>query len=144
MLKYEQQNYYELREDCLRKGVLFEDDLFGTSSSSYYLHGRTKVKENIEWLRPCQIVSSDASVDFIHTSNSLSLRKKLKEQLKSNSVDFRHQFNFLRGRSGCTNFISALSVLYCNEDNFSRVIQDDQSFDSNYYTGKFSLFAKQI
>ena len=146
LLEYEQQNYHELKEECLRKGVLFEDDLFEASPSSYLLpkEQRSLAKKNdprmnIEWLRPSQIVSGTNEPRFIQTSKSYATIKNNKEPSNAPLTigDYRNQFNFVRGRWGCSNFISALPILFRNHDAFAKVVPEDQSFDSGNYAGEF-------
>ncbi|KAI2808654.1 Calpain-1 catalytic subunit, partial [Blomia tropicalis] len=149
LLKYEQQDYDQIKEECLRKGVLFEDDLFSANTSSYYLHSskRHSMKvEEIEWLRPNQIIGCNndemgKKLHFVHNS----IDKNGKQHKKPLIIDKRHekrnnfqkQIMVRRGPYGCSNYTSALVILFCNETNFSRVVPDDQSFESNDYAGIF-------
>ena len=85
LLKYEQQNFYELKDECLRKGVLFEDDLFEPNLAAFYLPRELPRQQNsvdsrspsrtIEWLRPGQIVAEPNEPHFLHVSKSYPVVK---------------------------------------------------------------------
>ena len=51
------QDFFELRDQCLRDGVLFEDDSFPANDSSFYMtSGRGR--KSFQWVRPSELVDS--------------------------------------------------------------------------------------
>lgn len=151
-MKYEQQNFYELKEECLHKGTLFEDDLFEPNLAAFYLprelarmqklSGSKSPSKNIEWLRPGQILVEPNEPHFLHVSKSYPAVKGHQHSKTPicvpPTVNFSTQINAVHGRSGCSNFTSALTSLYWRgEDSFRRVVPEGQSFDIGDYAGIF-------
>lgn len=98
------------------------------------LQGKSNSRLNIAWLRPKQIASSPPR--FLHTAKSFSTAKNAPENsAKSATRDYRNQFYIARGRYGCANFISALPILFWNEDTWGKVVPEDQSFEGEEYAG---------
>ena len=52
---FKNQDYSKLRSECLRKGTLYEDDLF--PPNNYSISRKSVIKEAIAWKRPHQIVN---------------------------------------------------------------------------------------
>jgi hypothetical protein len=52
---YLNQNYNELKQECLRSNRLFEDDKFLAKKSSL---GRNKLPKNVTWKRPHEFVEN--------------------------------------------------------------------------------------
>ncbi len=50
------QDFYEIRDKCLRDGKLFEDDSFPADDSSFYL-SPGKNRRAFKWVRPSELVN---------------------------------------------------------------------------------------
>lgn len=151
LFKYQQQNYYQLKNECLSKGAMFEDDLFPADDTSYYLKATLDAGiqvTKVDWMRPHQILSESNEVNrptkpvFI---NKLSLTaaasgsfsspytptRNASSTTKSISNTFPNQFLFVTNRKGRPAFVNSLTILFVN-GNFYRVVLSDQVFDCEY------------
>ncbi|RCN50412.1 calpain family cysteine protease [Ancylostoma caninum] len=100
-------NFYEERDKCKAKGVLFEDPEFPATDRSLYYEERPQGK--IEWKRPSDIVENP---QFIVGGTST--------------------FDVEQGGLGNCWFMAAVATLTLVEELFYRVVLPDQSFTENY------------
>ena len=59
---YKDQDYEKLKNDCLAKGVLFEDPIFPAADRSLYSSNDNRLPFNVQWKRPSEIVENPAFV----------------------------------------------------------------------------------
>ncbi|MBN3270900.1 CAN3 protein, partial [Polyodon spathula] len=106
------QDFRELKEECLRKKTIFEDDYFQAIVESLGYkelgHKSTKVK-NIVWKRPKEICENP---QFI--------------------IGGANRTDICQGDLGDCWFLAAIACLTLNEKLLYRVIPPDQSFTENY------------
>ncbi|XP_058462304.1 calpain-B-like isoform X3 [Malaya genurostris] len=103
----EAQDFYDLRDRCIRNRTLFEDPEFPANSSSLSFSG--DYRSNIKWLRPTEI-SKDAA--FFENSYS--------------------RFDINQGELGDCWLLAAAANLTQDPLLFSRVVPEDNSFRENY------------
>ncbi|XP_058831659.1 calpain-B-like isoform X2 [Topomyia yanbarensis] len=103
----EAQDFYELRDRCLRSRTLFEDPEFPSNSSSLSFSG--EYRSNIKWLRPSEI-----SKDAVFFENSYS------------------RFDINQGELGDCWLLAAAANLTQDPVLFTRVVPEDNSFRENY------------
>ncbi|XP_075699904.1 calpain-3 isoform X5 [Rhinoderma darwinii] len=111
-LKFEGQDFLNLRRECIGKKKLFEDDVFpaGGQSLGYKEFGQkaTKVK-NIIWKRPKEICENP---QFI--------------------IGGANRTDICQGDLGDCWFLAAIACLTLNEKLLFRVIPPEQNFTENY------------
>jgi hypothetical protein len=61
--RFRDQNYEDIKRDCLKRNQLFEDPLFACCNSSLFY--RTRVPNGIIWKRPIEIVKDPMKPKFI-------------------------------------------------------------------------------
>ncbi|KAI4469989.1 calpain [Holotrichia oblita] len=101
------QDFYKLREDCLRKNILFEDPNFPADETSLF-YSKDKLT-SYKWLRPKEI--SDNPLLF---------------------VDGTSRFDVIQGSLGNCWFAASLAGLARYKQLVYQVVPNDQSFDDNY------------
>ncbi|XP_054153659.1 calpain-A-like isoform X2 [Oppia nitens] len=107
------QDYYEIRDKCLRDGILFEDDAFPANDSSFYMSSG-RGRRSFQWIRPTEL-SNDPK--FIS--------------------DGALRFDVMQGELGNCWLLAAIANLTLNEKLFHRVVPHDQTFDKPEYAGIF-------
>ncbi|XP_029691020.1 calpain-2 catalytic subunit-like isoform X1 [Takifugu rubripes] len=110
--KYLNQDFESLRDDCLERGVLFEDDYFEAlpSSLGYDELGPSSYKvRGIAWKRPTELCSNP---QFI--------------------VENASRTDICQGALGDCWLLAAIASLTLNKQVLSRVVPHDQSFEDNY------------
>lgn len=111
-------NFDNIRSECLRRGILYEDHDFPAKDSSIY-YSRT-LPYKIEWKRPFEI-----SANY---------------RLKPNFfVDNSSQFDVIQGELGDCWVLSAIACLTSpdHRELFRRVVPADQGFQDGWYAGIF-------
>ncbi|KAI4469988.1 calpain [Holotrichia oblita] len=101
------QDFYKLREDCLRKNILFEDPNFPADETSLF-YSKDKLT-SYKWLRPKEV--SDNPLLF---------------------VDGTSRFDVIQGSLGNCWFAASLAGLARYKQLVYQVVPNDQSFDDNY------------
>ncbi|XP_058134189.1 calpain-13-like [Dasypus novemcinctus] len=113
IIKFKDQDFYSLRDQCLSKGQLFEDETFPAMASSI---GPKLLKERdlfcLQWKRPWDKDLSSGSPDFILGSAS--------------------RFDIQQGSAGDCWVLAALGSLTQNPRRLERIMPKDQSFSRNY------------
>ncbi|CAG2100227.1 unnamed protein product [Medioppia subpectinata] len=107
------QDFYEIRDKCLRDGVLFEDDAFPANDSSFYF-AAGKGRRSFQWLRPSQLSSKPMFIS-----------------------DGAQRFDVMQGELGNCWLLAAVANLTLNEKLFHRVVPHDQTFEAPEYAGIF-------
>jgi len=67
---YLNQNYEKIKKECLKTKKLFQDNLFPASDSSLFRFN--KLKKNIVWKRPHEIVNNPIFIADDLTANELN------------------------------------------------------------------------
>lgn len=137
LYRCKQQNYEKLKSECLRKGVLFKDDLFPLSSNAYYLKSTIGPMKQIEWKRPNRIMESVQPEFYRADPESFCCNKSSSSKLSlvnDRFRSFKYQLTLIKGH-GNTNFVSALSILYRNDRVLAYVVPTNQTFDKDDYAG---------
>ncbi|XP_068898276.1 calpain-A-like isoform X5 [Tenebrio molitor] len=101
------QDFYELRNDCLARGVLFEDSEFPPADSSLFFSHRPD--RHFEWKRPGEIVDNPQLF-----------------------VEGFSRFDVQQGELGDCWLLAAVANLTLYRRLFFQIVPDDQSFDENY------------
>lgn len=101
------QNFFELREQCLKSGKLFEDPEFPCCEKSLLI--REDDVGPVEWKRPKELVENP---NFI--------------------VGGISRFDIKQGNVGNCWFLSTLASLTLHPELIDRVVPSNQSFDVNY------------
>ena len=101
------QDFYQLRDECLRNGALFEDPEFPASASSLMYSSRPD--RHYEWLRPMEI--ADAPEFFVEGFS---------------------RFDVQQGELGDCWLLAAAATLTQDQKLFLRVVPEDNSFEDNY------------
>lgn len=99
--------YEELKKECLRKGVLFEDRDFPAADSSLFFSQKPRVP--FEWKRPGEFQKNP---QFI--------------------VGGASRTDICQGELGDCWLLAAIASLTLNQNTLARVILPDQSFDKDY------------
>ncbi|XP_044263644.1 calpain-A-like isoform X2 [Tribolium madens] len=101
------QDFYELRDQCLQRGQLFEDPEFPpTDSSLFYSH---RPDRRFEWRRPGEIVDNPQLF-----------------------VEGFSRFDVQQGELGDCWLLAAVANLTLYRRLFFQIVPDDQGFDENY------------
>ncbi|XP_038567861.1 calpain-9 [Micropterus salmoides] len=100
-------SFEELRQECLRKGVLFEDPDFPATDSSLFFS--QKVPVEIKWKRPKELC---ANPKFI--------------------VGGADRTDICQGQLGDCWLLAAIASLTLKKEALARVVPHDQEFDHNY------------
>ncbi|XP_015833872.1 calpain-A isoform X3 [Tribolium castaneum] len=101
------QDFYELRDQCLQRGELFEDPEFPpTDSSLFYSH---RPDRRFEWRRPGEIVDNPQLF-----------------------VEGFSRFDVQQGELGDCWLLAAVANLTLYRRLFFQIVPDDQGFDENY------------
>ncbi|KAM5165260.1 calpain-8-like [Mantella aurantiaca] len=111
-VKYLNQDYEELRAQCLASKTLFEDPTFPAAQSSLGVNDLGPNSEKVQglvWKRPLEIKQNP---QFINEG--------------ANRADVR------QGSLGDCWFLCSIASLTLNEECLNRVVPVDQSFDNNY------------
>lgn len=109
---YKNQNYEELKNECLSKGCLFEDPLFPAVDQSIFY---TKpLPYGCTWKRPHEIVQSPVFVDDITTAEDLD-----------------------QGQLGNCWFIAGCAAVALIPELYKKVVPSNQSMEKSDYAGIF-------
>ncbi|XP_006880742.1 PREDICTED: calpain-13-like [Elephantulus edwardii] len=117
IVKFKDQDFKYLRDRCLSRGQLFEDETFPAVASSV---GHQLLQEkglhSLQWKRPWEMSSSRAPPYFI--------------------VEGASRFDIQQGEAGDCWFLAALGSLTQNPQCLKKILPVDQSF-SHQYAGIF-------
>lgn len=113
-------DFESLRQDCLRKNVLYEDPYFPANDKSLYYSRYPPYK--FEWLRPAEIVRY--------------LGHGLKPEL---FVGGASRFDLNQGKLGDCWVVAALASISENMDLVFNVVPKGQSFRPEWYAGMFKF-----
>ncbi|XP_028266447.1 calpain-9 [Parambassis ranga] len=105
--QWDGKSFEQLRQECLQKGVLFEDPDFPATGSSLFFSQSVPV--NIEWKRPKELC---ANPKFI--------------------VGGADRTDICQGQLGDCWLLAAIASLTMKKDALSRVVPHDQDFDHRY------------
>ncbi|KAM4598857.1 calpain-2 catalytic subunit-like [Fundulus diaphanus] len=111
-VKYLNQDFEELRNSCLERGQLFEDDCFEALPSSLGFNelGPNSYKvRGVTWKRPSGLCSNPKFIS-----------------------DDANRTDICQGALGDCWLLAAIASLTLNKQVLSRVVPHDQSFDENY------------
>ncbi|XP_062981463.1 calpain-13 [Elgaria multicarinata webbii] len=109
-LKFKNQDFARLRDHCLNRRLLFEDDTFPAHSSSIGSHLLPEVQlHQIEWLRPTELLSNPHLI-----------------------VDGMSRFDIVQGQVGDCWVLAALGSLTLQKRFLGNVVPKDQGFEQNY------------
>ncbi|XP_074544239.1 calpain-9 [Halichoeres trimaculatus] len=100
-------SFEELRQECLQKGVLFEDPDFPAADSSLFFSQNVPV--NIEWKRPKEICENPKFI-----------------------VGGADRTDICQGQLGDCWLLAAIASLTLKKDALARVVPHDQDFDRRY------------
>ncbi|XP_039887877.1 calpain-1 catalytic subunit-like [Simochromis diagramma] len=115
--KFKNQDFAQIKADCLHKGELFVDNEFPPNSNSLRRTSSSQESE-VKWLRPADL-----------------LREQGKKDKPAFSKDGMSRFDFGQGDVGNCWFVSAISALTFQENLMAQVVPMDQSFEN--YAGIF-------
>ncbi|EPY82424.1 calpain-13 [Camelus ferus] len=116
IIRFKEQNFYSLRDHCLKRGLLFEDETFPAETYSIglpLLKGRNL--SNLTWMRPKDLLKGKSEPHFI--------------------LEGASRFDIRQGEAGDCWFLAALGSLTQNPQHLQRILAD-QSF-SHQYAGIF-------
>ena len=100
-----EQDFYKIREDCLKNDVLFEDPEFPVDND--LLRARTKrVEDDVEWLRPHEYLRPEDPILVSPKNEGFDIKTTLDSW-----------------------FVPAMSAIAESESLLRRVVPDDQGFD---------------
>ncbi|XP_035984569.1 calpain-2 catalytic subunit [Fundulus heteroclitus] len=111
-VKYLNQDFEELRNSCLERGQLFEDDCFEAVPSSLGFNelGPASYKvRGVTWKRPSELCSNPKFIS-----------------------DDANRTDICQGALGDCWLLAAIASLTLNKQVLSRVVPHDQSFEENY------------
>uniref|UniRef100_A0A674P8Q9 Calpain 9 n=1 Tax=Takifugu rubripes TaxID=31033 RepID=A0A674P8Q9_TAKRU len=100
-------SFEQLRQECLQKGILFEDPDFPATDSSLYFSQSVPVA--IEWKRPTEICSNPKFI-----------------------LDDADRTDICQGQLGDCWLLAAIASLTLKKDALTRVLPHDQEFDHRY------------
>ncbi|XP_063418654.1 calpain-9-like [Mytilus trossulus] len=114
-------NFDNIRSECLRRRILYEDPDFPAKDSSIY-YSRT-LPYRIEWKRPYEI----------------SATYRLKPNFFVDTLDSASRFDVNQGELGDCWVLSAIACLTSpdHRELFRRVVPADQGFQDGWYAGIF-------
>ncbi|XP_048364454.1 calpain-13 [Sphaerodactylus townsendi] len=108
--KFMNQDFVDLRDRCLSRGIRFEDDTFPALISSIGPHLLSEDKlHQIQWMRPTDILENPKLI-----------------------VDGVSRFDILQGEIGDCWFLAALGSLTLQQRFLENVLPKDQDFKHNY------------
>ncbi|CAI5643296.1 unnamed protein product [Oreochromis niloticus] len=113
--KFKNQDFAQIKADCLRKGELFVDNAFPPNSNSL---GDVPGLSEVKWLRPADL-----------------LREQGNNDKPAYCTDGMSRFDFAQGKVGNCWFLSAMSALTFQKNLMEQVVPMDQSFED--YAGIF-------
>ncbi|XP_063340758.1 calpain-11-like [Pelmatolapia mariae] len=118
--KFKNQDFTQIKADCLRKGELFVDNEFPPNSNSLgdVPDMSPSEESEVKWLRPTDL-----------------LREKGRKDKPAFSKDGMSRFDFGQGKVGDCWFLSSISALTFQENLMAQVVPMDQSFEN--YAGIF-------
>ncbi|XP_072794059.1 calpain-13 [Vicugna pacos] len=112
IIRFKEQNFYSLRDHCLKRGLLFEDETFPAETYSIglpLLKGRNL--SNLTWMRPKDLLKGKSEPHFI--------------------LEGASRFDIRQGEAGDCWFLAALGSLTQNPQHLQRILAD-QSFSYQY------------
>ncbi|XP_074598360.1 calpain-9-like isoform X2 [Brevipalpus obovatus] len=101
------QDFYEIRDRCIKNGTLFEDKCFPASAASLFYSSHKGMQ--FKWMRPKDLVSDPKFI-----------------------LEGASRFDVMQGELGDCWLLAAVANLTLNQKLFHRVVPHDQSFGSNY------------
>ncbi|XP_051175430.1 calpain-A isoform X2 [Leptopilina boulardi] len=116
------QDYFQIRDECLSRGQLFEDPIFPATDSSIYFSKRPD--RYIEWRRPMEIADNP---QFF--------------------VEGYSRFDVQQGELGDCWLLAAVANLAMLPHLFHQVVPEEQSFEENYagiFHFKFWQYGKWV
>lgn len=116
------QDFYQIRDECLSRGQLFEDPIFPATDSSLYFSKRPD--RYIEWRRPMEIADNP---QFF--------------------VEGYSRFDVQQGELGDCWLLAAVANLAMHPHLFHQVVPEEQSFEENYagiFHFKFWQYGKWV
>jgi hypothetical protein len=111
---FKNQDYVQLKSECLQEDKLFVDDEFPANSSSLYRFKPPKSIQNIVWKRPFEIISNPLFFE-----------------------NYADRNDFGQGEIGDCWFIAAAVAIASYPEYLRNVIPPGQAFQSNDYCGIF-------
>ncbi|XP_057599014.1 calpain-13 [Hippopotamus amphibius kiboko] len=112
VIKFKQQDFYSLRDYCLDRGLLFEDDTFPAETYSIGLQLlEGKNLSNLSWMRPKDLLKGKSEPHFI--------------------LEGASRFDIQQGEAGDCWFLAALGSLTQNPQYLQSILMD-QSFSYQY------------
>lgn len=116
VIKLKEQDFYSLRDHCLKRGVLFEDETFPADTYSIGLQLlKGKNLSSLSWIRPKDLLKGKSEPHFI--------------------LEGASRFDIQQGDAGDCWFLAALGSLTQNPQHLQKILTD-QSF-SYHYAGIF-------
>ncbi|CAL4076093.1 unnamed protein product [Meganyctiphanes norvegica] len=103
---YHNQDFHEIRAQCIREDTLFEDPEFPADDSSL-----GDMDKQIEWKRPMELVQPGEKPKFLVNGN---------------------RFSVVQGEIGDCWFLSAMSAITLNPGLLKRVLPDNLNFEKDY------------
>ncbi|KAL3970931.1 psychosine receptor [Sarotherodon galilaeus] len=113
--KFRNQDFAQIKADCLQKGELFVDNAFPPNSNSL---GDVPGLSEVKWLRPADL-----------------LREQGNNDKPAYCTDGMSRFDFAQGSLGNCWFLSSISALTFQKNLMEQVVPMDQSFED--YAGIF-------
>uniref|UniRef100_UPI00398E71E5 LOW QUALITY PROTEIN: calpain-3-like n=1 Tax=Pristiophorus japonicus TaxID=55135 RepID=UPI00398E71E5 len=107
LIRAKSEVFQHLKDDCLQKGILFEDEVFPADDSSLFYTQNLPVK--LEWKRPPEICENPKFI-----------------------IGGASRTDICQGDLGDCWFLAAIACLTLNEKLLYRVIPRDQYFTENY------------
>ncbi|KAM9054521.1 LOW QUALITY PROTEIN: calpain-13 [Megaptera novaeangliae] len=107
IIKFKQQDFYSLRDYCLNRGLLFEDETFPAETYSVGLQLQGKNLSSLSWMRPKDLLKGKSEPHFI--------------------LEGASSFDIQQGEAGDCWFLAALGSLTQNPQHLQK-IRMDQSF----------------
>nr|KAF6446147.1 calpain 13 [Rousettus aegyptiacus] len=112
IVKFNGQDFHSLRDHCLSRGLLFEDETFPAETSSIgvqLLQGKNL--SSLKWYRPQDLLEGKSEPHFI--------------------LEGASRFDIQQGEAGDCWFLAALGSLTQNPEHLQKILMD-QSFDHQY------------
>ncbi|CAF0712164.1 unnamed protein product [Brachionus calyciflorus] len=116
------QNFSEIKQNCLKSGVLFEDDQFPADKNS--ISKKNNDEDLFIWKRPHEFITNPVFI----------------------SEDTQNWY-LNQGELGDCWLISGIAALSQNQDKFERIVPKDQNFNENYagiFRFRFWLYGEWI